>query len=118
VFGSLIPAISSSTACSASGGGGNQYTLDILTGNGKSVGSSVGILGEPLVVEISSATTYSPSDSTGRRTKTITSQVFQQGSNGIAAGSGSSTNTLTRTVITGRITWRQINNYQDLKNAP
>ncbi|HEY8907961.1 MAG TPA: PilC/PilY family type IV pilus protein, partial [Rhodoferax sp.] len=118
VFGSLIPAVSSATACSASGGGGNQYTLNILTGNGTSVGSSVGILGEPLVEEISSATSYSASDSTGRRTKTITSQVFQQGSNGIAAGSGSSTNTLTRTVLVGRLTWRQINNYQDLKNAP
>ncbi|MDR3369603.1 PilC/PilY family type IV pilus protein [Rhodoferax sp.] len=118
VFGSLIPATSSATACSASGGGGNQYTVDILTGNGSSVGSSVGILGEPLVEDISSATSYTPSDSTGRRTKTIISQVFQQGSNGIAAGSGSSTNTLTRTVIVGRLTWRQINNYQDLKNAP
>jgi type IV pilus assembly protein PilY1 len=118
VFGSLIPAVTSTTACSASGGGGNQYTLDILSGNGTSVGSSVGILGEPLVEEISSATSSTANDSTGRRTKTITSQVFQQGSNGIAAGSGSSTNTVTRTVITGRLTWRQINNYQDLKNAP
>jgi hypothetical protein len=24
----------------------------------------------------------------------------------------------TRTVVSGRLTWRQINNYQDLKNAP
>lgn len=118
VFGTLIPGTSSTNACSASGGGGNQYTIDIQTGNGTSIGSSVGILGEPLVAEISSATTYTASDSTGRRIKTITSQVFQQGANGVAAGSGgSNTNTLTRTVITGRITWRQINNYQDLKNT-
>jgi type IV pilus assembly protein PilY1 len=118
VFGTLIPSTSSTNACSASGGGGNQYTIDIQTGNGTSIGSSVGILGEPLVAEISSATTYTASDSTGRRIKTITSQVFQQGANGVAAGSGgSNTNTLQRTVITGRITWRQINNYQDLKNA-
>jgi type IV pilus assembly protein PilY1 len=118
VFGTLIPSTSSTNACSASGGGGNQYTIDIQTGNGTSIGSSVGILGEPLVAEISSATTYTASDSTGRRIKTITSQVFQQGANGVAAGSGgSNTNTLTRTVVTGRITWRQINNYQDLKNA-
>jgi type IV pilus assembly protein PilY1 len=118
VLGTLIPSTESTNACSASGGGGNQYTIDIQTGNGTSIRSSVGILGEPLVAEISSATIYTASDSTGRRIKTITSQVFQQGANGVAAGSGgSNTNTLTRTVITGRITWRQINNYQDLKNA-
>ena len=118
IFGSLLPGATSTNACSASGGGGNQYTVDILNGSGTSVGSSVGILGEPLIAEITSATTYTPSDSTGRRLKTITSQVFQQGSDGFAAGSGSNTNTKTRTVATGRLTWRQINNYQDLKNAP
>ena len=118
IFGSLVPGITSTNACTASGGGGNQYTIDILNGGGISVGSSVGILGEPLVAEISSATAYTISDSTGRRTKTLTSQVFQQGSDGVAAGSGSNTNTKTRTVVTGRMTWRQINNYQDLKNAP
>lgn len=112
IFGSLIPGFTSTAACTASGGGGNQYTIDILGGNGTSVGSSVGILGEPLVAEISSATSYTPSDSTGRRTKTITSQIFQQGSDGVAVGL-----TKTRTVITGRLTWRQINNYQDLKNS-
>jgi type IV pilus assembly protein PilY1 len=118
IFGSLTPGVTSSNSCTASGGGGTQYTVDILNGSGTSVSSSVGILGEPLVAEISSATTTTASDSTGRRIKTITSQVFQQGSDGVAAGSGSNTNTKTRTVITGRLSWRQINNYQDLKNAP
>jgi len=118
VFGTLIPSTSATNACSASGGGGNQYTIDIQTGNGTSIGSSVGVLGEILVAEIPSATTYTASDSTGRRIKTITGQMIQPGSSGVAAGSGgSNTNTETRTVITGRITWRQINNYQDLKNA-
>ena len=118
IFGSLLPGATSTNSCSASGGGGNQYTVDILNGSGTSVGSGVGILGEPLIAEITSATAYTPSDSTGRRLKTITSQVFQQGSDGFSAGSGSNTNTKTRTVVTGRLTWRQINNYQDLKNAP
>ena len=113
IFGSLIPSSSSTAACAASGGGGNQYAIDILTGNGTSTGSQVGILGEPLVAELTSATTYSAADSAGRRIKRITSQVFQQGSNGISPGS-----TVVRQVITGRMTWRQINNYQDLKNAP
>jgi type IV pilus assembly protein PilY1 len=110
IFGSLIPSTSSTTACSATGGGGNVYSVDILTGNAISVGSTVGILGEPLVQEISPATTYTHSNSTGRRTKTMTRQVFQQGSNGIAPGS-----TASQTVTTGRMSWRQINNYQDLK---
>ena len=113
IFGSLIPGSSgSSGSCSASGGGGNQYTLNIAKGNGTSVISTVGISGEPLVSELIGATTVTNSDSTGRRKKTITSQVIQQGSTGLAVGG-----TVTRTVITGRLSWRQINNYQDLKNA-
>jgi type IV pilus assembly protein PilY1 len=113
VFGTLIPGDSGSGSCSASGGGGNQYTVDIATGNGNSVSSNVGILGEPLVSQISGATTYTPTDSTGRRIKTITSQIFQQGSSGVSIG-----RTTTLSVVAGRLSWRQINNYQDLKNAP
>lgn len=112
IFGSLVPGASGSGSCSASGGGGYQYTLDIARGNGTSVVSTVGISGEPLVSELSGVTTVTNSDSTGRRTKTITSQVILQGSTGLAVGG-----TVTKTVITGRLSWRQINNYQDLKNA-
>lgn len=113
VFGSLIPGATGSSSCAAAGGGGNQYTVDIASGNGNAVGSGVGILGEPLVSEISGATTYTPTDSTGRRTKTVTSQIFQQGSSGVSVG-----RTSTITLVAGRLSWRQINNYQDLKNAP
>lgn len=113
VFGSLIPGATGSSSCSAAAGGGNQYTVDIATGNGNSVGSSVGVLGEPLVSEISGATTYTATDSTGRRTKTITSQLFQQGSSGVSVG-----RTSTITLAAGRLSWRKIHNYQDLKNAP
>jgi len=108
----LIPGASGSGSCSASGGGGYQYTLDIAKGNGTSVVSTVGISGEPLVSELSGVTTVTNSDSAGRRTKTITSQVILQGSTGLAVGG-----TVTKTVVAGRLSWRQINNYQDLKNA-
>ncbi|TAM39534.1 MAG: pilus assembly protein PilY [Burkholderiaceae bacterium] len=111
VFGSLIPAASAGS-CSAAGGG-NQYTVNIASGGGTAISSSVGIMGEPLVAEVSGATAYSISDSTGRRTKTVTSQVIQQGSIGLSLGG-----TATTKVIAGRLSWRQINNYQDLKNAP
>lgn len=113
VFGTLIPGGSGNSSCDASGGGGNQYTMDIATGNGTFVSSSVGILGEPLVSEISGATAYTPTDSTGRRTKTIKSQIFQQGSSGVSVG-----RTTSMSVVAGRLSWRQINNYQDLKNTP
>jgi type IV pilus assembly protein PilY1 len=116
IFGSLIPGSSSVAACAASGGGGNVYAVDIAGGSGTFTASQVGILGEPLVAEISSATTYGSTDSTGRRIKTVINQVFQQGGGdggsnrgGIAAGT-----TATRQVVTGRMSWRQINNYQNL----
>jgi type IV pilus assembly protein PilY1 len=111
VFGSLIPTASVGS-CSAAGGG-NQYTVNIASGSGTAVSSSVGIMGEPLVAEVSGATAYSTSDSTGRRIKTVTNQVIQQGSIGLSLGG-----TATTQVVAGRLSWRQINNYQDLKNAP
>lgn len=113
IFGSLTPGTTGSTSCGSSGGGGNQYTVDLSTGNGDSLASAVGILGEPLVSEISPATTYTAADSTGRKLKTVTSQVFQQGSSGVSVG-----RTSTITLTAGRLSWRQINNYQDLKHAP
>ena len=117
-FGSLYPGVASTSACSNTLGGGNVYTLNISSGNGTYRVSDVGILGEPLLVDLAGATTITPSDSTGRRTKTITKVVIQQGSSGLSAGSNGTNYTQTSTVVTGRMTWRQINNYQDLKNAP
>ena len=112
-FGSLIPGASSASSCSAPGGSGKQYTINIC-GNGGATDSTVGLLGEPLLIEIPGATTRTISDSTGRRTKTVTYAVIQQGSAGVSATPG----TTTVTSIIGRLSWRQINNYQDLRNAP
>lgn len=117
-FGSLYPGVASTSACSNTPGGGNVYTLTISSGSGTSRVSDVGILGEPLLVDLPGATTNTPSDSTGRRTKTITKMVVQQGSSGLSVGSSGTQYTQTSTVVTGRMTWRQINNYQDMKNAP
>ena len=112
IFSSLIPAAETSTACSPGGGWGRQYSIGISNGSGTFTNSVVGILGEPLVVDIESAVTYSETDSTGRRTKTIAGRVFQQGSGGLATGANKN-----RTVVAGRLSWRQINNYQDLRNS-
>ena len=111
IFGSLIPSVTAAAStCAAPDGGGNVYTVNIASGSGTRVRSTVGILGEPLVAEITGATTQTPTDSTGRRIKTTTSQVLQQGSIGIGVGT-----TVVTTSIAGRLSWRQINNYQDLK---
>ena len=114
VFSSLIPGASSSAGtCSAGGGGGAEYTINIDTGDGNFRLSTVGILGEPLIMEIAGATTYSPADNTGRRKKTVVNQTIQQGSTGLAA-----TTKVTTEFVAGRLSWRQINNYQDRKLAP
>ncbi|MET3913642.1 type IV pilus assembly protein PilY1 [Variovorax sp. OAS795] len=117
IFGSLIPgSTGGASACGVSGGSGNEYRLDVDTGDGDYRVSTVGILGQPLVIELASST-ETVSNSTGRRTRTITSQVIKQGSGGIDTASGSGDKT-TKTIVAGRLSWRQINNYQDLKNAP
>lgn len=111
IFGSLIPSVTAAaSSCAAPDGGGNVYTVKIASGNGTGIRSTVGILGEPLVAELTGATTQTATDSTGRRIKTTTSQVLQQGSIGIGVGT-----TVVTTSIAGRLSWRQINNYQDLK---
>ncbi|MBC7375824.1 MAG: pilus assembly protein PilY, partial [Burkholderiaceae bacterium] len=114
IFGSLIPASSGAVgSCAAAGGSGREYQVNIDSGNGSSRSSSVGLLGEPFVATVTTATTYTASNSTGRRSQTITNQVIQQGSNGVT-----SSTQVTQTFVTGRLSWRQINNYQDLHNAP
>jgi type IV pilus assembly protein PilY1 len=114
VLGALIPGTTgSASACSAAGGSGREWNINIDTGLAQTKVSVVGILGKPLVLDVPSATTTSTTDNTGRQIKTMTSVVVQQGSTGL----GSST-TLTQQIITGRLSWRQINNYLDLHVAP
>ena len=113
VVGSLIPASSGAVgSCTAAGGSGNAYELNIDSGNGSFAVSTVGLLGETLLADLSVAARYDNSTSTGRRIKTIVTQKFSTGSTAIAP-----TGTRTQQIVTGRLSWRQINNYLDLKNA-
>ncbi len=120
VFGTLYPSTTSASTCGSPGGGGNEYTLNIDSGNGNYRPSTVGVLGELLVVQLGDAaytnrdgsSTLSPSDSTGRRIKTITTKTIQTGSTDVKA-----TSVTTQSIIAGRLSWRRINNYQDLKNS-
>ncbi len=128
VTSSLIPTANASTsACGTVSAGGNAYYLDYTTGTGVSEVSKVGILGAPLVLENAAATTYSEPDGTGRKTKITFTQVIQQGSAGLstgqAGGYSSDPNCPAKTpagvVCTlstaGRLSWRQVSNYQYLK---
>jgi len=115
VFGSIIPG-TLETGCVVVGEGGTEYHVDIDTGSGvKSIykPSTVGLLGTPIVLDIGPATTFTTSDNVGKRTRTTSSIVVLSGSTGIAT----SLTNLT-TVTAGRLSWREINNYQDMKNSP
>lgn len=112
-FNTIIPG-SSGTAgsCSNTAGSGNSYNLNITSGNGTYVTSQVGMLGPDTYFINDSQTTYTAFDSTGRRIRTTVQK-------GVTIGqSGASTN-LTDVSIKetiGRLSWREIRNYQDLKN--
>lgn len=108
-FGSLYP-----TKGSCGEGGGRFFALNALTGNGISEVSQVGILAAPLVLEVGSAS-LTKSDTTGQRTATRRAAIITQGSKGLkvaATGSG----TLSYKEQVGRLSWREISNYQAVKN--
>jgi len=112
VFGSLSPQSGASEPCGQRKGG-NQYALNLDSGNGTVLASDVGLLGEPLVLNLAGATTYEKSDTTGRRVKTIVGEVLQQGSAGLGSGG-----TVTTTLVAGRLSWRQIHNYEEGRRSP
>ena len=109
VFGTVIPAL---TSCSS--GAGNLYVVDIGGGDGTSQVSTVGILGEPFLAQVG-ASTLTGSDTTGRRRETTRYQIILQGSSGLAAPPGLGMDIVTHP---GRLSWREISNYQELRNAP
>ena len=108
-FGSLFP-----TKGSCGEGGGRFYAVNALNGNGVSEVSKVGILAAPLILEIGN-TALTGSETSGQRTATRKIAVITQGSKGlsVAATSGGG---LTYSQQVGRLSWRQMNNYQENKN--
>lgn len=116
VVNSLIPIPVAAARSCDSKGGGNSYEINADTGVGRFRASTVGVLGESLIFNTTSATSSAPSNSTGRRIKTTVTSRFVMGS-GDNADSGEGDLRETKT-LAGRLSWRQINSYQDLKNAP
>ena len=107
VFGSVVPALNS-----CDNGSGNLYVVDFLIGDGTGTVSSVGILGEPFIMQLGSST-KDTTDTTRMRRQSSRWQIILQGSSGVAAPSSITTNSMS-----GRLTWREISNYQELRNAP
>lgn len=113
----LIPGTSGAVAaCTTNEGSGKQYTFNVAKGTGDYVDSVVGILGgggEGLFLTNEEKTEVTKFDSTGRAVRKITKQAIQVGSKGVGAGKA-----VVIEEAIGRLSWRQIYNYQDLKNAP
>lgn len=112
-FNTLIPGATGAAAgsCSNSPGSGNQYVLDVLDGDGRYVPSTVGLLGPAMFLTVDTETSETKSDSTGRRIRTTVQRALTVGQSGVSPGVVETTK---ETV--GRLTWRQIYNYQDQKN--
>lgn len=116
-FNTIIPGAAGATgSCTATPGGGNQYVINIASGNGTLTSSAVGLLGASLYVDTDTSIQYdSPNtDNTGRRLRTTTKTSLQSGSTGSAVVGTS----VQIQDYVGRLSWRQINNYWDLKAAP
>lgn len=113
-FNTVIPGASGSSpgSCSAASGGGNQYVFDIFTGKGTYIPSNVGIPGPAIFFVNASETTETKSDSTGRRIRTTVQRGMTVGQSGVSTGGQN----VTVKEVVGRLEWRQIFNYQDMKN--
>jgi type IV pilus assembly protein PilY1 len=107
-FGSIIPPQNLTDPCS--GGGGNIYAVNFATGNGNSEASTVGLVGQIFVQETANAS-ISNSDSTDRRTQTTTKRMVIIGSDGTQMPP----NDIKNVSALGRLSWRQINNYHELR---
>lgn len=114
VFGSVVPPEAQAGSCGA--GSGNQYVVPINPGtaDGTFSKSQIGILGEPLVIELASSGTAAKVDNTGRGIKRTLSRIISTGSTGTSTVPGVEAKEDT----VGRLSWRMISNYQELKNAP
>ncbi|MDA8447734.1 pilus assembly protein [Paracidovorax valerianellae] len=112
-FNTIIPGATGATGtCTNTPGNSNAYVIDIGEGSGRYNRSTVGLLGPSMFFTNESETTPAPLDSTGRgwRTTTLRSATIGQG------GASTSTQVVSITEAVGRLSWRQINNYQDMKN--
>lgn len=108
-FGSVVPPQNLTDPCT--GGGGNIYDVNFATGVGSSQVSTVGLIGQIFVQETMDAS-LSESDSTARRTKKSTKRLLIKGTDGYLTPPQDEI----EVSAVGRLSWRQINNYSEIKN--
>jgi len=112
-FSSLLPnAAGASGVCGVKGGNGNLYTMDLFGGIGQRRLVTVGIPGQPLVLFNKETTTRGKADSTGRGMDKRGIVTLQPGSEELGAEETSNEDDL---LTARRLSWRQINNYRELK---
>ncbi|MBK4736006.1 pilus assembly protein [Noviherbaspirillum pedocola] len=108
LFASAVPPGAQGDVCGR--GSGNIYDINLATNSGTAFRSHVGMPTTPFMPE-AGPTTTTVSDSTGRRMTVGTRQVIVQGASGVQTAQ-----TRTFQYPTGRLSWRQINNYRALRN--
>ena len=111
VFASLLPdgGAGTSRECSPAS---QLYLLDIATGNGKTFASTVGALGTPQVLQVGASTHGAP-NSIGQGETVSRGRIVAAGQRGFQTTS----ELLERRTTYGMLSWRRINNYQDLLHA-
>lgn len=109
-FNSLMPPSASQNVCG--GGSSYTYTANLASGLGNISAVSAGALGAPMVFKLDSSVTTS--GSTGLRNKKEKIAFGNPSSTGDNKLNFSDTESVESLV--GRLSWRQINNYQELKN--
>jgi len=108
VFSTLIPV---GGACGE--GGGRLFDMQVLSGRGAWRESTVGLLGGPMLLNQGNAM-VSASNTAGRRTATYRINVMTQGAKGVEVGGVSQQQAQTVTLQVGRMSWRRVNNFNDL----
>lgn len=109
-FNSILPPTASTDACG--GGLSYQYSAALATGVGSISSATNGAVGAPLVFITNIS--ESSSNSTGGRISSVTAKVGAPTTNETSPAGNAET--VTAKNPTGRLSWRQINNYQELKN--
>ena len=113
VFTTVLPPSASTDACG--GGSSYLYAANLASGLGTVTAFSNGAQSAPLVLRLGgNAVQVSASDSTGMRIRSEKMVLARSSSTGDDRLVISDTKTVNSTV--GRLSWRQINNYRELKN--
>lgn len=111
-FNSIIPGASqvNQTVCMADTASSNLYEINIASGIGKYQISQIGILGPSLFLNNEEKTSTAAIDSTGRAKRTIIQEEIASGTSGHSVRSASIFE------MVGRLSWRQLYNYKELKH--